>query len=238
MGLLRLAMVAVALVALSSQASAQLFQYATDPPTFTVPSYPNTPSNVTINLGSLSSNPSIDENLDASGTGTDILFGNITVTGLNHNFTGAVISTPIPFDFQITINDFGASNFGPPGVSLPLGSATYDVSGTLSGTIGPGNKMQITASAYTITPTSQQVGSGDDYLLSNSYFIPPSPGLTGGFGIHVTATTHNIPEPATLTLLGLGAAVLAVPTLRRWRSSAAPAAQRHSGPAHRIGPSP
>ena len=213
--LLRLVALALALLVLERPASAELFQYATSPPIFTPPSYPNTPSNVTISLTAVSSDPFFDENLDASGGGTDIIFGHISVLNLNHNFSGVVISPPLPFEFMITISDYGPGNFGPPGASLPLGAAIFDVMGTLSGTIGPGNQMQITASTYTVTPMSQPI-AGDDYLLSNSYFIPPSPGFSGGFGIHVTATP--VPEPATFGLFALGIVVLAAPAYRRWRA--------------------
>ncbi len=172
--LLRFVTLAVGLFALERQSLAQLFQYQTSPPTFTSPSYANTPLNVTIDLNEVSSDLFFDENLDASGNGTDIVFGQIRVLNLNHNFGGVVISPPIPFDFMIQIGDYGAMTYDAMGVMSP-DNFTFDVSGTLAGTIGPGNQMQIIASTYTITPTTQQIGS-QDYLLSASYFVPPGPG--------------------------------------------------------------
>jgi hypothetical protein len=211
---MRAACLGAVLLAVASPASAEFFQYSTSL-TFTSPSYPNTPSPVTISITTFSSSLS-DESFDASGIGTDIVIGNISVNNLNHNFTGTG-PISIPYSFQIQIADY--PNVGPPNAGSP-NNLIFTVAGTLTGSIGAGNKVNIVTSP-SITSTNPQTVGTETYTLSVNPFVPPGPSFDGAFGLHVTSHNASIPEPGTLALLSLAALTLATPAWRRWRQKPA-----------------
>lgn len=195
------------------QAAAELFQFST---TVSVGATTAISPGVTVNLAGINSDVN-QENMDPTGEGTDIVFGSISIAGLTHNFSPSLaVPVSIPFTFQLVIHDFGA-NFGPPGISPAPASATFDISGTVSGSMGPGNKANISSIVYLPIQVGGPVGSSDTFTIDLGTYVPPGPNTIGAFGAHVTATTSNIPEPATLTLMGLGALTLATPAFRRWR---------------------
>ncbi len=189
------------------QASAEFFQYSTTT-TFTSPTFPS--STVTISVTPIASNVN-DENYDATGIGTDIVFANISVLNLNHSFAGAS-GLSIPYSFTISISDF--PTFAAPGIPPSLHIGTFTVAGTLTGSIGPGSKVNL-ATVPSITSANPQLIGTEMYTLALNPYVPPGPTTAGAFGLHVMAV--NTPEPGTLPLLGLGALTLATSALRRWR---------------------
>lgn len=209
-----LSAVVLAVAAGAPRASAEFFQYSTTV-NFTSPSYPNTPNPVTISITPLTTNVN-DENFDATGIGTDIVIGNIAINNLNHNFTGSG-AISIPYTFTVTISDY--PNFGPPGGPSP-NNLIFTIAGTLTGSIGAGNKVNVFTTP-TITSTNPQTVGTETYTLSLNPFVPPGPSFSGAFGLHVLAQPANIPEPTTISLLGLGSLALAIPAWRRRRNKPA-----------------
>jgi hypothetical protein len=207
--------VLLAVAAGAPRASAEFFQYSTTV-NFTSPSYPNTPNPVTISITPLTSDVN-QENFDARDPGTDIVLGNITVNNLNHNFTGTG-EISIPYTFTLTISDF--PNFGPPGNVGSPNNLIFTIAGTLTGSIGAGNKVNIFTTP-TITSTNPQTVGTETYTLALNPFVPPGPSFAGTFGLHVLAQPANIPEPTTISLLGLGCLALAIPAWRRRRNKPA-----------------
>jgi hypothetical protein len=207
-----LAVAALACAVDAPRASAEFFQYATQLTTFAAPSYPNPPGvPVTISISPFSSDVNA-ENYDATAPGTDIVYASISVAHLNNAFAGSG-PISIPYVFQITVSDY--ATFAPPGGPSP-DNAVFTISGTLTGSIGPGKKVNLTTDP-TITPSSPTLIGDENYLLTFNPFVPPGPAFDGAFGLHILARHGTIPEPGTLTLLGLGSLALATPAWRRWR---------------------
>jgi hypothetical protein len=143
---------------------------------------------------------------DSTGIGTDITLGSIDVD--------LIFGTPfenLSFDFayHFLLTDF-PTNFG--GVSD--GTTMFDITGSLSGTIGPDFKLNL--NAITVDPIPQQIVGGDIYTISfqASGFTAPS-FFPGAIAVHVSSVP--VPEPATITLLAIGTLGLATPAIRRWR---------------------
>jgi hypothetical protein len=204
------------------RASGELFQFTTQliAPNPGATNFLQNTVTATVTLSGVPSDGTL-ENLDPTGVGTDIVFGKITVTGLTHNFTPGAVAVSIPYEFDVTINDYGA-NFTPVG---PVNSATVAITGTVIGTIGPGNQVNINQNIYDQPFVNVTVGATDFYTIhlsdaqAGSTFVHPGLGNNsfGSFGAHVTESTRGIPEPGTLTLFGLGILSLALPAYRRWR---------------------
>lgn len=144
------------------------------------------------------------ENLDASGIGTDIVFGLIDALVVNAT-PGQTVS--IEFTFHVDLDNYA----GDTTASTLLGSGTFDIHGTVSGTIGAGRKVNM--STFNIDPIPVMNIGGDPYMLTINTLVPPGPFFSGAIGAHVSV----VPEPATATLLGLGIIVMATPAWRRWR---------------------
>ena len=175
-----------------------------------------TPGSALITLTGAASNPA-DDNIDASN-GTDIVFGNISLSNLNHASPGETVSIPYTFQIQVAnFNDYHSPSDPP---TSPDGVNTFLISGVASGSIGPGNTVNITNNTYSPSNVlSLNIGS-DVYTLSLLAYIHPGPSNAGAFGAHVTAREGNIPEPSTVVLLGLGGClVVATPAFRRRRSA-------------------
>jgi hypothetical protein len=205
----------VALIGHCRTASAEFFQYSTTTDIVTVVPAANTIMNngtgfVTIMT---SANTPIQftgldtsgpENLDATGIGTDIVFGLIDTLVVN--------ATPlqplsIEFIFHLTVDNYA----GDTTASTLEGSAIFDIHGTISGTIGAGRKVNM--NNFAIDPIAPQLIGNDIYFLQINTLVPPGPFFNGAIGAHVSL----IPEPATATLLGIGIIGLATPAIRRWR---------------------
>jgi hypothetical protein len=223
----------VALLSFAQAASAGYFQYTTsvtilggyippdnplDPVLGTGPNVTlETPGGVFITLGGISSGAPGD-NIDATGIGSDIVFGRITVAGLTN--ASELESIFIPYVWHVIIDDYLTATSGG-----PIGSTTFDIVGNITGTVGKaggGKQVNLSTNAYTPPVIPSQLASPtlELYTMSNFSYVPPGPPVgelqfPGAFGAHVAAIT--VPEPGTVTLLSLGAIVLATPALRRWR---------------------
>ncbi|REK19121.1 MAG: PEP-CTERM sorting domain-containing protein [Planctomycetota bacterium] len=206
----------VAVMAYCRPASAEFFQYSTTtdigavvPAGSTVMDNSTnfvtimTPASTPIQITGLDTTGQI-ENLDGSGIGTDIIFGLIDVLVVNAT-PGQTVS--IEFTFHVNIDNYD----GDTTASTLLGSGTFDVHGTVSGTIGSGRKVNM--STFNIDPIPVMNIGGQPFELTINTLVPPGPFFSGAIGAHVTV----IPEPATATLLGLGIFAMATPALRRWR---------------------
>lgn len=205
------ALCVLALLVLGSapHAHAEFFTFST----LVAPTNTITGGGVTITLTPGSVNTPGD-NLDGTAPGTDIVFGSISVTGLT--LTSVLEPINIPYNFQVSVSNYlaGTDNIptGPPVV--------FNVSGVLTGSVGGGKKLNI-ANSYTFNTITQDVG-GELYHFNSFSYVPPGVFNAGAFGAHVEV---GVPEPGTLTLLGLGALCLATPALRRLRRTS----QRTSG---------
>jgi len=192
----------LALVARAPYAQAEFFTFDTT----VAPISTTTSGGVTVHLNAQSVNTPGD-NLDATAPGTDIVFGSISVTGLTLGSAQEVIS--IPYTFHVDISNYlqgtDVAPTGPP--------VTFDVSGTLTGTVGSGKKVNI-ANLFSQTAILHLVG-GEPYLLSNFSYVPPGIANAGAFGAHVEVV--RVPEPGSIALLGMGVLALAVPASRRRR---------------------
>jgi len=132
--------------------------------------------------------------------GTDITIMTITLSNLSDTQT-----TAFSFDYQLTLSvtdyNFQIAN----NVTNPTtGSGTIVVAGHLVGTY---DTSQQNTSVFTMVP--QAPGgiflAGDSlYQLFSLAFIPPSDGGIGGITAHLNSPP-SIPEPASMTLLGIGA---------------------------------
>jgi hypothetical protein len=158
----------------------------------------NTPINFT---GLASVGP---ENLVSANGGTDIVFGLIDVAVINGT---PLQNISIPFDFEVTITDYPTDTIG-----LPDGSGTFNVTGTISGTIGAGRKVNM--STIVVNPVAPILIGGDLYTMTFNTLVPPGPTFGGAIGAHVEVV---VPEPATCVLLGLGVFAVAIPAVRRRR---------------------
>ena len=208
------------MIGYATPASAGFFQYATTvtilsgwmPPGSIVAdndtAFPTvtTPGGTVISLlGQASSSPG--DNFDATGTGSDIVFGSITAP-----VTGATPfeSIEIPYVFHVVISDY--ATFDSVGA---LGSVSFDIQGTLTGSVGAGKKITLSTNTYDPgNVLTKQIGN-DIYTLDLNFYVPPGPANAGTFGVHVTAVPA--PEPGTFALLGFGLIALATPAYRRWR---------------------
>jgi hypothetical protein len=149
----------------------------------------------------------LPDHLDSTGVGTDIVFGVLDV-----NVSNATPFETLTFDFEfhIDLTDYPTNSGG-----VFDGMGTFDVTGTLTGTIGAGFKVNL--NSITVDPIPSQAIGGDIYTLTfqTQHFTPPGPIFPGAIGVHVSSVP--VPEPATLTLMGLGALALSAPALRRLR---------------------
>jgi hypothetical protein len=217
---------ALTILPLAGQARAEFFQFATTvtilngfiPPASTVAGQ-NTalatlttplPNAVAISLIGAASNSPAD-NIDGTTTGSDIVFANIAVTNLKN--TTQLESIVLPYTFHIVVTDYAA--FDSIGA---VGSASFDITGTLSGTVGKaggGKQVNLSTNVFDVNNTlTKQIGQ-ELYTLSPFTYVPPGATNPGAFGVHVTA--RLVPEPSTVMLLGLGLLALATPAYRRLR---------------------
>ena len=208
-----------AIVGECSEATAGFFRYATTVEIGTVAPLPTgvspNPAPSVVITTALGTKVNVDgftvpgtDNLNANGAGTDIVFGLIdALVGV----ASPAEPLSIDFIFHVTIDDYPTNSGG-----VPNGTAIFDISGTLGGTLGPG--LQINLNSIAVNPIAPQVIGSDTYTLAfnpNINYAAPGTFFAGRIGAHVTAVP--VPEPATATLLGLGTIALATPALRRWR---------------------
>ncbi len=165
-----------------------------------------TPDGTSITMLGLSS-PDPINHIGVSGAGTDIIFGKIT--------PNLLATTPnqqvnIGFTFNLTLTDFSVPVGG-----VETGAETIQITGTLSGTVGDGLKVNLNQIQNYVTSPADglvQVGTGK-YLVTLNPFIPPGPNQAGLFGAHIRV----VPEPGSLVLLSLGGGLGLVGFLRRRR---------------------
>lgn len=143
------------------------------------------------------------ENLVGINGGTDLVFGLIDVLVVNATPLQAI---SIPFTFNVTITDYPTDVVG-----VPHGSNTFNVTGTISGTLGAGRKVNM--SNIVVNPVAPILIGGDLYTMVFNTIVPPGPFFAGAIGAHV----EIVPEPATCVMLGLGMVAVATPAVRRWR---------------------
>jgi hypothetical protein len=157
------------------------------------------------------------DNLDSSVSlgGSDIVIGNISVAGLDHTFSPQQIVN-IPYVLKVTISDYGSA-FTPVGIP---GTNFFTVTGRVTGTIGAGNRVNISTNTYGANPGAIFIGT-DQFALDLTRpqnYVPPGPSLAGTFSAHISGQLNgNIPEPSTLTLAGFGLLSISIPAFRRWR---------------------
>jgi hypothetical protein len=140
------------------------------------------------------------EHPDASDAGTFITFGMMSI------YTDA--STPfqdvtINFAFDLTITDYDT-----PDATKPQGTGTLQVVGQLSGTIGPGKKVNVgNLQAYGTNPADGSILVGSTrYTLSDLRFIPAGVNLPSLLAGHLKALPASVPvpEPASAALVSVG----------------------------------
>ena len=145
------------------------------------------------------------ENLVAIGGGTDVVFGLIDTLVVNatpfENIT-------IPFAFDLTVTDYPTDVVG-----VPNGSGVFQVTGTMSGTIGAGRKVNL--NNIVVNPVANQVIGGSEYSVVFNTIVPPGPFFPGAIGAHV----EIVPEPATWAMLGMGAIAMGYAIRRRKRNA-------------------
>lgn len=169
-----------------------------------------TPNGVGITLAGYSS-LSPGDNIDATGAGSDIVFGTISITGLTN--ASLLENVFLPYTWHITIDDYLTS-----GGLVPSGNATFDIAGSITGTVGKvggGKQVNLSTNVYFPPVIPGQFAGAEFYTLLLNNFVPPSPQpqFPGAFGVHVTA---GVPEPSSIALLSFGLFTLATPAL--WRS--------------------
>ena len=217
----RVAVALFVVIGLATPASAGFFQFATNvtilngymPPASVVANNNTptptitTPMNTVITLdGQESASPG--DNYDATGAGSDIVFSYITVAPVTSATPFEAIT--IPYVFHVIVTDYATSN-----AVGALGSATFDIQGELTGSVGAGKKVNLSTNMYDPgNILTKQIGN-DFYTLDLNFYVPPGPSHAGAFGVHVTAVP--IPEPTTIGLLGFGLLAMATPAYRRWR---------------------
>lgn len=145
------------------------------------------------------------ENLVATDGGTDVVFGLIDTLVVNAT---PLQNLTIPFTFDVTITDY------PTDIMInPTGSAVFQVTGTMSGTIGAGRKVNL--SNIVVNPVATQFIGGNEYSLVFNTVVPPGPFFPGAIGAHV----EIVPEPATWAMLGMGALAIGCVIRRRQRNA-------------------
>jgi len=132
--------------------------------------------------------------------GTDITIMTITLSNLSDTLTST-----FSFDYQLTLSvtDYNfqiANNI----TNLQTGVGTIVIAGHL---VGSYDTSQQNTSVFTMVPQAPGgiFAAGDSlYQLFSLAFIPPSDGGIGGITAHLNSPP-TIPEPASMTLLGIGA---------------------------------
>ncbi len=205
-----------ALVGFTRQSSADFFQFSTNVTLGAVVPAPtsivgNGTANVTLDTalgtdiqftGLQSIGP---ENLVAIGGGTDIVFGLIDTLVVNATPFENIL---IPFTFDLSITDYPTDIVG-----VPNGTGVFQVTGTISGTIGAGRKVNL--SNIVVSPVANQFIGGKEYSVVFNTVVPPGPFFPGAIGAHV----EIVPEPATWAMLGMGTLAIGYAIRRRKRNA-------------------
>ncbi len=131
------------------------------------------------------------ENLVGKDGGTDLVFALIDVQVVN--------ATPqqnisIPFTFDVTITDYPTDNTtdGPPD-----GSGIFHISGSISGKLGPGRKVNM--NNIVLNPVAPILIGGDLYSMNLNTIVPPGPFFAGAIG-----ACRNRPRAGNLRAAGAG----------------------------------
>lgn len=203
-----------ALVGFCRTSSADFFQFGTTVNIGAVVPAPNnlvgngtsavtltTAGNTTIQFTGLDS--SGPENLVAIDGGTDVVFGLIDVLVVNAT---PLQNLTIPFAFDLTITDYATDTVG-----VPTGNGVFQITGTMTGTVGAGRKVNL--SNITVNPVANQFIGGNEYQVVFNTIVPPGPFFPGAIGAHVQV----VPEPATWAMLGMGVVALGYAARRRTR---------------------
>jgi hypothetical protein len=201
-----------ALVGFARQSSADFFQFGTTVTLGAVNPVPTsivgngsssvtltTAANTLIQFNGLGS--AGPENLVAIGGGTDVVFGLVDALVVNATPFQALT---IPFSFDLSITDYNADVIG-----VPTGTGIFQVTGTLSGTIGAGRKVNL--NNISVNPVPTQLIGGKEYSVVFNTVVPPGPFFPGAIGAHV----EIVPEPATWAMLGMGALAIGYVARRR-----------------------
>jgi hypothetical protein len=148
--------------------------------------------------------------LNASGKGTDIVFGEVQVST---NSATKLENVNFNFTYNLTLTDFFTKSGSGTGVA-----DTIQISGHLNGSTGDGQQVnlnQLTNYQTNLPNGLIQVGQ-TLYKVTLNPFVPPGPDFSGRFGAHIQV--FAVPEPASLAMLCLGGAGLLALHQRRRRA--------------------
>jgi len=131
--------------------------------------------------------------------GTDITLMRISLTNLS-----SALTTTFEFDYQLTLTvtdyNFPVANAV---TNPPIGTGSIVVAGHLRGAY---DASQQNTTVFTMVPQAPGgffVAGDTLYQVFSLAFVPPTDQDPGVIGAHINAV--NIPEPASMTLLGIGA---------------------------------
>jgi hypothetical protein len=164
----------------------------------------------TVTLAGTSSSGAFHEN--ALPPGDDIVPVNISVAV--NPFT-PLTNVAFTFTYTLSITDYSV-----PAGGVPTGSASIQLTGHITGTVGSGVKVGLsTLTGYATIPANGVMNIGtEQYTVTPGSYTPPGSSRAGALGAHV-----QVPEPASAILLGVGGLGMVALARRRRQAKTAEA---------------